>query len=182
MRFALAVLLILSGCAEISGLDGLDVCDGACVDVTIDAPQTPDSGVDADDGSSIVDAKTKDAPNDSSNDSPSDAISAPDGATAPCVQPSDCKSGQVCCETLVTKGNFFPSCTVDADTIACTAASACPTTVGFNCGTDLLRRCTDAGDCTEPAAPKCCKFGDGGATREVCLSAQTASLVNATCL
>jgi hypothetical protein len=180
VRVALTVLLTLSGCAEISGLDGLDVCDGSCVDVTTDAPQQPpDTGTsDASDGGT-VDVAVKDIATSDVND----ASGQPETSSGPCDKPSDCKNTDVCCETLVTKGTFFPQCTIDADTTVCTLATACPTTLGFQCSTDLLRRCTANTDCTESAAPKCCTLKlDGGFMRQVCMSSSTASLLGATCL
>jgi hypothetical protein len=178
VRVALAILLISSGCAEISGLEGLGVCDGACPDVTLDAPSSTEAGIDASDATILPDAIAKDATTDVTVDGPPI-----DATPPPCKQPSDCKNTEVCCETLSTKGSFFPSCTVDADTIACTQTAACPTTAPFSCGTYVLRRCPAAADCNETAAPKCCtfKFGDGG-LREVCMSSQNANIIGATCL
>ena len=173
MRVALAVLLTLSGCAEISGLAGLDVCDGACADVTIDVAP-PDASA-ADGAPPVLDAGTNDA---------LDAPSSVDATAFPCNTLSDCKSTQVCCETLVTKGTQYPNCTVDADTVVCKSASECPSsTPSFQCGTLVMRRCNATADCTESSAPKCCTatLGDAG-TREFCMSSTTAAVTNATCL
>ena len=171
VRVALGVLLFVSGCAEISGLDGLGVCDGSCADVTVDdAPQAPEAGDDA-----AIDVATIDAPSDGG---------APLDATAPCAKPADCPSiGAVCCEVLTTSGSQFPNCNVNTDKVGCMPATSCATMVGLTCGPFTFRRCTATADCTEPSAPKCCmlKISDAG-TREICMSALNASVSGATCL
>jgi hypothetical protein len=181
VRVALAILLSMSACAEISGLDGLGVCDGACADVTVDVQQSPDSSVDV----------TPNGPDGGGGDVtvPKDVstieASPPMDASGPCIQPSDCnKTGEVCCETLVTKGNGFPQCTVDADTIGCTSEQQCQTQAGFTCGTFVVRRCTANTDCTESNVTKCCTVklsGDAG-SRQICMSSINASAAGATCL
>jgi hypothetical protein len=173
VRVVTFVLLGFAGCAEISGLQGLGVCDGSCDDATVDAPQPVDTGTDVGDASNQGDA----IPIDTGSDAPTF------DATPTCKKPSECNNTQVCCETVVTKGNQYPSCTVDADTSACSDPGKCPTTSpSLSCGTYLLRRCAATADCTEQSAPRCCTFTMYGGTREVCLSSFAAQVADASCL
>ncbi len=180
MRTFAACAVALAGCAQISGLDVLDVADAgadaaATGDSALDAPQTTDAAI-------VVDAHIDAGDALAISDAPKDALkeSAPPST---CAKPADCTiTNSVCCETLVTSGQSS-TCTLDADTVVCAAASACPTTIAFNCGKDVLRRCTATSDCTEASFGKCCTVPvDGVSTRQVCLSSGIASLLNGTCL
>lgn len=168
---------MLAGCAELSGLDGLGVGDATIDSPAVDATSDVVDAVDAPDASR-ADASDAKPPSDATADAPSDAGG---DATVPCAAPSDCNSGQVCCETIVTTGSFNP-CKVDADTIACAASAQCSTNIPLSCGKDVLRRCAANTDCTENSYPKCCIMDAGGASREVCLSSTLAQLLGASCL
>ena len=182
MRAFAVCCVLLAGCTEISGLDGLSVGDA-----TIDSPAADATGdvAEAVDAADASDAARADASDASDAKPPSDASpptdAGGDSTTGPCTAPADCKSGQVCCETLITTGSFNP-CKVDADTIACTSSAQCSTNIPFACGKEVLRRCAANADCTESSYPKCCTMDAGGVPREVCLSATLAQLLVAPCL
>ena len=175
MRALSVVLFALAGCAEISGLDGIDVCDGPCADVTVlDAPQSGETSTT--DATDVTEANALDAGN--------DVPAIGDTGSVPCKDPSGCKNGEVCCETLVTSGGQYPNCKVDADTVTCKSSTSCPSsTPSFMCGTLVIRRCTATADCTESSASSCCKanLADAG-EREFCMSSLTAQVLNASCL
>ena len=173
---------MLAGCAEIAGLDGLGVgdatTDSPAVDATTDVDETADAADASDasraDGSDASDAKPQ------ADASPSDA-GGDATTTGLCTAPADCKSGQVCCETVLMSGTFYP-CKVDADTVACTAASQCPTSAAYSCAKDVFRRCAAPADCTENGYPQCCTVSIGDASPRVCLSSTLAQLVGGSCL
>lgn len=147
----------VSGCAIVSGLDGLDVCDGACADVLVN-----EAGLDAD---GATDANLRDS-------NVADVIAISDATDdIACTKPSDCvlTSGEagtkVCCATINTFG-VFPSCTYINEVAKCATTDVCPTSFPTNaCGSETLRRCSSFADCTEALYPKCCVLPappDGG--------------------
>lgn len=165
----------LAGCAEISGLGELEIGDAtgpvdAISGIDVTAPDVADAKAGSD-----ADAHTDGSTND---------VNVPSETGGPCNVPSDCTTNAVCCETFSGGTGQLGTCSYDADTVACTVPSDCPTTIGFNCAAkDLFRRCATNTDCTETSYPKCCtgKIGDAG-TRSVCLNTQLAQAIGATCL
>ena len=176
MRVVAACLLLLAGCAEISGLNGLEVCEGgACVDATAEA---------------AVDA-TADAPGDAPMPGDDANADAPgpigdggiigDEASLPCDKPATCPTGDVCCDTAHLSGSS-PPCQVDSMASACAAPSACPTTYPLQCTTAKLRRCTGDTDCAEANYNKCCTIPYGpDASVHACANTEIASLTNGSC-
>ena len=176
MRVVAACLLLLAGCAELSGLNGLEICEGGgCVDATaeaatdapVDAPgNAPEAGGDAhDEGPGLV----------------GDGGVIGDEVSIPCDKPAACPSGDVCCDTVHLAGPSLP-CQVDAMASACAAPSACATNYPFQCTTAKLRRCTGDTDCAEANYNKCCTIPYApDASIHACANAQIASLTNGSC-
>ena len=79
-------------------------------------------------------------------------------------------SGEVCCGTLVLTGTMIQNCSLASLTTQCSAPGSCASNVALSCGTDTIRGCEHAAECTETNYPNCCLFdyGDGGA--QFCVS------------
>lgn len=164
MRALCALFALLAGCAQISGLDTLGV--NATADATIDAPGA-DAGVDV-----VIEAELADV-----HDAGSDVVVA-----ASCTMPSECPTGDVCCGTLATTGNF-PQCQITNETASCKTSASCPTSITQNCSTkDVVRLCTVAQDCTESFYNKCCKFPYADASVEFCSNSLIADAAGGSCL
>jgi hypothetical protein len=110
-----------------------------------------------------------------------------DAGSYVCSSPSDCTtagSGDVCCAHIPVTGGTVPNCTTGALTVACSAAAQCPTQLGqITCsGTEVVRLCSQAADCTETGAPKCCTFTQGTGSISFCANAIVAAVAKATCM
>jgi hypothetical protein len=169
---------VVAGCAQLSGLDQLTVCDGAsCVDAqadayVLDAPTDvaaqPDVAADADAGA-LPDA----------------------GPGKVCVAPADCfagsadtayppDSGQVCCGTFVMTGSA-PKCTLLSQSSECTTPAKCPTSAVLACSTEVLRRCAFPQECVEQGYDKCCTIKLGDASVQACANLTIAQATGGTC-
>ncbi len=174
MRRALSVFVaLLAGCAQISGLDSLGVCDGAaCADATADARQDAPF-----DGGAEAQVKDADASLDASDASTADVV-----VVSTCASPSDCNApGDVCCANVVLSGNST-QCTLKSEAVSCKAASSCTTSVTLQCGNEIVRLCKSNADCTENFYTRCCTFKFGDASVESCTNAIIADAGGATCL
>jgi len=178
MRALVAGLVLLAGCAEISGLGSLDVCDGACVDATADVVAPQDSG--AQDGAA-PDSNTDDgpAPDETGADAPIITDGTIDAPPTGCTKPADCSKNDFCCATVTTQGNY-PQCQITNVTTKCT--SPCNTSIDFQqCKQDTVRMCSTNQDCTEAFYTHCCKFPYGDASVQVCSNPLVADSGGATC-
>jgi hypothetical protein len=184
----------LAGCAQLSGLDELGVCDGACEDATtdaaLDAPTFDATAVDA----FVLDAPMNESGKDTqAKDAGGDVIAIPDAQDdISCTRPGDCipqsspdaafppDAGKVCCATIVETGNF--PCTYVSQTTKCEDPTSCPTSIAFNCGTTQLRRCAFGAECVEPSYDKCCTLKTGpDASAMFCANNSIASIVGGSC-
>lgn len=166
---------MLAGCAEISGLDGLEVCDGACTDATADVPVSPDSSSD----SAPPDVK-EETTSDASIDAPIIVDALIDSPpTLGCKSPNDCQNG-FCCGTVTTQGTY-PQCKISTVSSKCSAT--CTSTIGFQkCTTDTLRLCTTNTDCTEQFFNRCCAYPYGNnMVVDLCSPPSVAEAGGATC-
>ena len=102
-----------------------------------------------------------------------------DGGQADAAYPPD--SGEVCCATVSLTGTF-PQCSVQSLTTACTAPGQCASNIPFSCGTDTVRGCSHAAECTEQGYPKCCVLNIGDAAVQACLSPAVIQGTGAKCL
>jgi hypothetical protein len=172
MRAFAAGLVLLAGCAEISGLGNLEVCDGACVDATADVTVQQDSAAEANNADANDSSTTVDAP------------ILPDGAdggpSITCTRPADCKQGDFCCGTVNTGGRY-PNCTIS--NVATTCTQSCTTMLaGQKCEKNTVRMCEAGADCTEQLYNRCCKFPYGAnASISVCSNTLVAEAGGGTC-
>lgn len=165
-------LLLLAPTAIIWACGGTDsTIDGGNPDATTDST-TGDSSPPGD--SSTNDANKNDGgPSDASQDlnikitcqKPADCF---DGGNPDAAYPPD--SGEVCCGTVQTAGQF-PNCSFNSASTTCDAPSACATKIGLqSCGTDTVRLCSADSECTEQGGQsfttytKCCstQYQDAG--------------------
>jgi hypothetical protein len=173
MRALAASLVVLAGCAEISGLGTLEVCDGACVDATADAALVTDAPTT--DGA--IDAQAP--PNDTGTP---DVPIISDGTVPPplgCTRTSNCTQNELCCGSIATQGQA-PNCQVKTVTSQCTAS--CTTSFDFQkCGTDTVRLCASNQECTEQAYNRCCKYSYADASISICTNLALADASGGVC-
>lgn len=168
-------LVLLAGCAEISGLGSLDVCDGACVDATADVGNVQDSGAQ----DSALDTTS---PPDASADAPviiSDVTIDAPPASLVCVKPSDCnQNNPFCCGNIQTQGQY-PQCKITSVSSKC--QGNCSTNFAFQqCKTDTARLCATNQDCTEALYNHCCTFLYNNTSVELCTNPAIAEAGGAT--
>jgi hypothetical protein len=144
-------------------------------------------GVDGNDGGADAtsDVAQNDAASDvSANDAAKDAAAndASDGGGLACTSPAGCEAGTpLCCGTVVLNGGTPPNCTASSVTSACT--TQCATAFVSNCsGTETVRLCAQASDCSDPTYNKCCTFGSGNQSLTFCSSQAIATGAGASCL
>ncbi len=167
------LLLLLAPSALVYACSGDNNTNDAGTDATTDVATKPDAA--------------PDTGTDAAKDSGTDAPQTDGSFNITCFKPADCfdgggdaafppDSGEVCCGTVQTSGNF-PGCSFDTASTACTAPGTCPTTIGTqSCGTDKVRLCESDTECTEDGGNvlntynKCCStaFGDAGARVHFC--------------
>jgi hypothetical protein len=126
---------------------------------------------------------------DASGDAPSDAggdvvvvTDAGDAGGLACTSPAACGTGSpVCCGTVVLSGGTPPNCTATSITSAC--AAQCTTAFVSNCnGTETVRLCEQAADCSsDPTNDKCCTFTSNNQSLTFCASQAIANGAGATC-
>jgi len=124
-----------------------------------------------------------DAAADTKGDEP-DSSSNPNPDAGPCNLPSDCPTNDVCCGTIPITGGTVPNCTTGNISTACSARSACKTSLGTTCsGTQTVRLCSTNTDCTESGDMQCCTFGgtDGGGL-SFCANAFIAAFGGGVCM
>ncbi len=88
----------------------------------------------------------------------------------------------MCCSTIDIDGGTVPNCT-GTPVVACTAPSACPTTiVSTSCtGTQTLRLCKTNADCTESTYDQCCTFTSSGGSLTFCANSTIGFLGGGNC-
>lgn len=177
------LLLLLAPSAIIYACGGDNSGNDGGTDAANDITVKPDTGG----GDAGTDAAKDTGPTDSGGGDvvisitcqhPSDCF---DGGALDAAYPPD--SGEVCCATAVTTGQV-PNCSLQSLTTACKAPGQCASDIPLSqtCGTDTLRGCAHAAECTEQAYNKCCVFDVGDAAVQACLNNIAIQVTGAKCL
>ncbi len=148
----LLVLLLLAPSALVYACGGDDSGNDGGTDAQADNTTKDSGGADTstdtgpqDSGTDVTDSSTSDVTITLQCQRPGDCF---DGGQLDAAYPPD--SGEVCCATAVTTGTQ-PNCSLASLTTACKAPGSCASNIplSLNCGTDTIRGCAHAAECTD---------------------------------